>query len=181
MIAATSMLTPTPTPIAALSIAMAPAAPCSANLYDIPGIHPACAMSKSSAYSTLMSSCCGAAPVLSNSYSYYCLALDQTVHDLARCLIECSRCGYVWCNADANQSTAEATDASITLSPSLLPTDLESGSDSTSSAAGTEIAPMDEELFDSVNLNGVHEQPVSVMNALLLLLMVLGGVMRIAP
>ncbi|KAL4965962.1 uncharacterized protein BDV14DRAFT_199413 [Aspergillus stella-maris] len=179
MLATRPTLTPPATPTAAIPAAVSPVS-CAPKLYDIPANHPACAMPKSSAYKTIMSTCCGAAPVLPNSEcSYYCLALGQTVNDLAHCLIDGSkdRHGQVWCNAYTNTDAAEAEDVSITLSPSLVLTD----SNPESSAEATETDPMDEELADLAIINGVREQPVSVTNALLLLLMVLGGVMRIAP
>ncbi|KAL4794674.1 hypothetical protein BDV19DRAFT_364594 [Aspergillus venezuelensis] len=172
--------TSTPTPINTTPATEASGSNCAPKLYDIPAIHPACAMPKSSTYKTIMSSCCGPAPVIPNSEcSYYCLALDQTVNVLAHCLIDGSRDrhGQVWCNAYTNTDAQEAEDGSITLSPSPFPT----GSNDESSAGANELDPMDEELSDLVIINGVQDEPVSVTNVLLLLLMVLGGVVRIAP
>ncbi|KAL3484761.1 hypothetical protein BJX62DRAFT_243598 [Aspergillus germanicus] len=165
--------TPTPTPIVALATtATASTTACAPRLYDIPVINPACVMPQYSTYHILMASCCGAAPVLAIlDCSYYCLARGQTVGDLAHCLIEGSRDGQVWCNANANRTATEA--ATITV------TGLESEPENV--ASETAMTTTDEELRGSFKINGVQEKTISVVTALLLLLMVVGGVVRPVP
>lgn len=61
------------------------------------------------AYHTLMTDCCGSASVISYlDCDYYCLAQNQTIGDLAGCLIKGSAAGQVWCNKNAN-ATATGT------------------------------------------------------------------------
>ncbi|RAH83232.1 hypothetical protein BO86DRAFT_54420 [Aspergillus japonicus CBS 114.51] len=82
---------------------------CHQQLYEIPIKDAACAMPSTGNNSAIMSSCCGAADVVSySSCDYYCLAQDQTVHTLAECLIKASEAGEVWCNTGAN-ATATGT------------------------------------------------------------------------
>ncbi|KAL5337447.1 hypothetical protein BJX70DRAFT_399583 [Aspergillus crustosus] len=82
---------------------------CTTKLYEIPTTDAACAMPMNSTYLDLMTTCCGAASILSYSgCDYYCLAQGQTVGDLAECLIKGSRAGEVWCNTNAS-ATATAT------------------------------------------------------------------------
>ncbi|GAB1198163.1 hypothetical protein APSETT444_007471 [Aspergillus pseudonomiae] len=82
---------------------------CHAKLYEIPTSDAACAMPMNSTYHTLMTNCCGSASVISYSdCDYYCLAQNQTVGDLAECLIKGSAAEQVWCNTNAN-ATATAT------------------------------------------------------------------------
>ncbi|KAL4950598.1 hypothetical protein BDW69DRAFT_197156 [Aspergillus filifer] len=99
------MSTTTTTAIAATST-------CHQQLYNIPTHDAACAMPKNSTYASLMENCCGSASVTSYSNcDYYCLAENQTVGDLAECLIKGSEAGEVWCNSAAN-ATATATASS---------------------------------------------------------------------
>ncbi|RAH72563.1 uncharacterized protein BO66DRAFT_389859 [Aspergillus aculeatinus CBS 121060] len=82
---------------------------CHQQLYEIPIKDAACAMPSTGNNSAIMSSCCGAADVVSySSCDYYCLAQGQTVHTLAECLIKASEAGEVWCNTGAN-ATATGT------------------------------------------------------------------------
>ncbi|KAF7591444.1 hypothetical protein BBP40_001547 [Aspergillus hancockii] len=76
---------------------------CHQKLYDIPIKDAACAMPINGNNSAIMTSCCGSASVVSyGSCDYYCLAQDQSVGDLAECLIKASKPGEVWCNTNAN-------------------------------------------------------------------------------
>ncbi|KAL4943458.1 hypothetical protein BDV06DRAFT_221205 [Aspergillus oleicola] len=111
---------------------------CHQQLYNIPTHDAACAMPKNSTYHTLMTSCCGSAAVTSYSdCDYYCLAQDQTVGDLAECLIKGSEAGMVWCNNGANATatiTANATSsgsASETSTGSANATSTDDSSDPT--------------------------------------------------
>ncbi|KAL4943473.1 hypothetical protein BDV06DRAFT_221221 [Aspergillus oleicola] len=143
--------------------------------YDIPATDAGCAMRKYDTCHAIMASCCGRARVIAGSdCSYYCLAQGQTVGDLAQCLIKGSKGGQVWCNAHANKTATEA--ASITVSASVFGT--VPGSEPGSATSGTDITAEDEELRGSVKIIGAQERTVSVKTALLLLLMVLGGVVR---
>ncbi|OJI99295.1 hypothetical protein ASPVEDRAFT_508257 [Aspergillus versicolor CBS 583.65] len=82
---------------------------CHAKLYEIPSRDAACAMPMNNAYHTLMTDCCGSASVIPYSdCDYYCLAQNQTIGDLAECLIKGSAAGQVWCNTNAN-ATATGT------------------------------------------------------------------------
>ncbi|KAL4734653.1 hypothetical protein BDV11DRAFT_197741 [Aspergillus similis] len=85
---------------------------CAPKLYEIPTHDAACAMPNSnSSYADLMSSCCSTASVISYSdCDFYCLAQNQTVGELAECLIKGSRAGEVWCNTNAS-ATATATES----------------------------------------------------------------------
>ncbi|KAL3479069.1 hypothetical protein BJX99DRAFT_255846 [Aspergillus californicus] len=81
---------------------------CATELYAIPIKDAACAMPKNSTYLSLMESCCNTASIVSYAdCDYYCLAEDQTIGDLAECLIQGSEAGQVWCNTNAN-ATATA-------------------------------------------------------------------------
>ncbi|KNG88760.1 hypothetical protein ANOM_002811 [Aspergillus nomiae NRRL 13137] len=98
---------------------------CHAKLYEIPTSDASCAMPMNSTYHALMTNCCGSASVISYSdCDYYCLAQNQTVGDLAECLIKGSAAGQVWCNTNANATatgTATAT-TSATEDEKAVPT-----------------------------------------------------------
>jgi hypothetical protein len=97
---------------------------CQAKLYDIPTMDAACAMPNSnSTYLDLMTTCCGSAPVISYSNcDYYCLAQDQTVGDLAECLIKGSEAGQAWCNTNANATATGTVAASVVAASSATST-----------------------------------------------------------
>ncbi|KAL5040864.1 hypothetical protein BDW71DRAFT_192932 [Aspergillus fruticulosus] len=113
---------------------------CHAKLYDIPINDAACAMpNTNSTYVDLMTNCCGSASVISYSNcDYYCLAQDQTVGDLAECLIKGSEAGQVWCNTNANATATGTVAASVVAASSATST-----STSTSTASTTEDSQAD--------------------------------------
>ncbi|KAM5350995.1 hypothetical protein ACJ41O_003718 [Fusarium nematophilum] len=59
------------------------------NLYDTPNQDATCAMPFKDSYIDIMKACCGDAKVVSyyNDCGLYCVALDQTVADLEKCLL----------------------------------------------------------------------------------------------
>ncbi|CEJ58305.1 hypothetical protein PMG11_06967 [Penicillium brasilianum] len=89
---------------------------CSAELYEIPVHNAACAMPIAySNSSAIMKSCCSSASVITYSdCDYYCLAVGQTVGELAECLIAASEAGQVWCNSNANATAASKSISSST-------------------------------------------------------------------
>ncbi|KAL4811977.1 hypothetical protein BDW67DRAFT_179120 [Aspergillus spinulosporus] len=112
-------MTTTTTTTAAAAAASA-ASSCAPKLYEIPTHDAACAMPNSnSSYADLMSSCCGTSSVISYSdCDYYCLAQNQTVGELAECLIKGSRAGEVWCNTNASATATGTASATSTASTS---------------------------------------------------------------
>ncbi|KAJ4169660.1 hypothetical protein NW754_005812 [Fusarium falciforme] len=60
------------------------------NLYDSPNQDTTCAMPYTGNHTDIMKKCCGDAQIVSyhNDCGIYCVALDQTVSDLADCLYE---------------------------------------------------------------------------------------------
>ncbi|KAE8361091.1 hypothetical protein BDV27DRAFT_161053 [Aspergillus caelatus] len=124
---------------------------CHAKLYEIPTRDAACAMPMNSTYHNLMTDCCGPANVISYSdCDYYCLAQNQTVGDLAECLIKGSAVGEVWCNTNANAT------ATGTASPT---------------ASATEDGKLD--LSGS---NGVGAVRLDIVDVLMLVLVAFGGI-----
>lgn len=113
---------------------------CAPKLYEIPTHDAACAMpNRNSSYADLMSSCCGTASVISYSdCDYYCLAQNQTVGELAECLIEGSRAGEVWCNTNAS-ATATGT-ATVTTTASTSENGSRNASETGKSADPTETS-----------------------------------------
>ncbi|OKO99170.1 hypothetical protein PENSUB_8557 [Penicillium subrubescens] len=89
---------------------------CSAELYDIPVHNAACAMPIAySNSSAIMKGCCSSASVITYSNcDYYCLAVGQTVGELAKCLTAASEAGQVWCNSNANATAASKSISSAT-------------------------------------------------------------------
>ncbi|KAF9876764.1 hypothetical protein CkaCkLH20_05610 [Colletotrichum karsti] len=74
------------------SAAAAPTATsiCSANLYDSPTQDSNCAMPYGGNHTDIMKKCCKNADIVSyyDNCGLYCLALDQTVADLTKCLYD---------------------------------------------------------------------------------------------
>ena len=139
--------------ITTTTTATAAAASCHAKLYEIPTRDAACAMPMNSTYHTLMTDCCGSASVISYSdCNYYCLAQNQTVGDLAECLIKGSAAGQVWCNTNAN-ATATGT------------------------ASATASATEDGKL-DLNGSNGVGAVRLNIMDILMLVLVAFGGIVQ---
>ncbi|KAL2693521.1 hypothetical protein Neosp_000081 [[Neocosmospora] mangrovei] len=60
------------------------------NLYDSPNQDTTCAMPYTGNHTDIMKKCCGDAQIVSyhNDCGIYCVALDQTISDLADCLYE---------------------------------------------------------------------------------------------
>ncbi|KAL4753459.1 hypothetical protein BDW72DRAFT_201582 [Aspergillus terricola var. indicus] len=112
---------------------------CVPKLYEIPTHDAACAMPNSnSSYADLMSSCCGTASVISYSdCDYYCLAQNQTVGELAECLIKGSRAGEVWCNTNANATATATASATSTASTSVNGSENASETGESAEATGT--------------------------------------------
>lgn len=139
--------------ITTTTTATAAAASCHAKLYEIPTRDAACAMPMNSTYHTLMTDCCGSASVISYSdCNYYCLAQNQTVGDIAECLIKGSAAGQVWCNTNAN-ATATGT------------------------ASATASATEDGKL-DLNGSNGVGAVRLNIMDILMLVLVAFGGIVQ---
>ncbi|KJK60575.1 hypothetical protein P875_00053165 [Aspergillus parasiticus SU-1] len=139
------------TTITTTTAAAASSSSCHAKLYEIPTTDAACAMPMNSTYHTLMTGCCGSARVIPYSdCDYYCLAQNQTIGDLAGCLIKGSAAGQVWCNTNAN-ATAMGT------------------------AAATASATGDEKL-DPIGSNGVVTSHLDTMDILMLVLVAFGGI-----
>ncbi|KAL4971737.1 hypothetical protein BDW66DRAFT_163451 [Aspergillus desertorum] len=140
---------------------------CHAKLYDIPTHDAACAMPMNSTYHTLMTNCCGSASVISYSgCDYYCLAENQTVGDLAECLIKGSAAGQVWCNTNANATATGSASAD---------------SNSTASATGSETDGVSatatgDGSADATGTNAARAVGVDIKGALVLGLLVLGGI-----
>ncbi|KAJ5889205.1 hypothetical protein N7504_010015 [Penicillium tannophilum] len=112
---------------------------CSAKLYDIPVHAAACAMPMAYTNSSaIMKDCCSSATVKSyDSCDYYCLAVDQTVGELAKCLMTASDSSEVWCNTNAN-ATASLTTGSATSTSTASTT--KSSSSSTRSSGSVKRA-----------------------------------------
>ncbi|KAJ5651337.1 uncharacterized protein N7484_005060 [Penicillium longicatenatum] len=108
---------------------------CSAKLYEIPAHAAACAMPMAYTNSSaIMQSCCSTASVTSyDNCDYYCLAIDQSVGELAKCLMAASDSSKVWCNTNAN-ATASLTTSSAT-STSTISTTKNSASSTSSSGS----------------------------------------------
>ncbi|KAL4805068.1 hypothetical protein BDV18DRAFT_141871 [Aspergillus unguis] len=115
---------------------------CTPKLYDIPTHDAACAMPNSnSSYHSLMTSCCGAAAVTSYSdCDYYCLAQNQTVGDLAECLIKGSEAGQVWCNTNANATATGTATATATETGDMTETETEGASASETGLNEAEVS-----------------------------------------
>ncbi|KAL4862248.1 hypothetical protein BDV12DRAFT_203244 [Aspergillus spectabilis] len=138
---------------------------CHAKLYDIPTKDAACAMPMNSTYLDLMTTCCGSASILSYSdCDYYCLAQDQTVGDLAECLIKGSRAGGVWCNTNAN-ATATATGSET------------GGGTVVATATGTKTGTEDEEEASATETGANGAGIVKTVGVLVLL--TLGSVLQV--
>ncbi|KAJ0415131.1 hypothetical protein BJY00DRAFT_318121 [Aspergillus carlsbadensis] len=139
---------------------------CQAKLYDIPTTDAACAMPNSnSTYLDLMTTCCGSAPVISYSNcDYYCLAQDQTVGDLAECLIKGSEAGQAWCNTNANATATGTVAASVVAASSAT---------STSTASETEDSQA-----DPTGTNGA-EAAVDLKSAGFMAFLMLGGLAQL--
>ncbi|KAI1344714.1 hypothetical protein F5Y15DRAFT_363215 [Xylariaceae sp. FL0016] len=93
---------------------------CGVYLYDIPITDAACAVPFGGNNTDTMSSCCKDADVVSyySDCGLYCLAEDQTIEDLQKCLMNNGVAPQsVFCNA-ANNATATATDATPAASAS---------------------------------------------------------------
>lgn len=110
------MTTTTIYPLASVSGATAtisatgPAMTCTSDVYQIPTTDAACASYASENMSSAFTQCCkGNGPVqYDNGCGIYCLAQEQTVQDLANCLMSRSNnYGGVFCND--NQPNATAT------------------------------------------------------------------------
>ncbi|KAL4904281.1 hypothetical protein BDW74DRAFT_154559 [Aspergillus multicolor] len=137
---------------------------CISQLYNIPAHDAACAMPMNSTYHTLMTSCCGSASVIAYAgCDYYCLAQDQTVGDLAECLIKGSAAGQVWCNTNANAT------ATGTATPTSTANATSSNGASNSTATG--------DAADSTGTNGAKPLAagIDVKGAMVLALLVLGS------
>jgi hypothetical protein len=104
-------------------------------------------MPMNSAYHTLMTDCCGSASVIPYSdCDYHCLAQNQTIGDLAECLIKGSAAGQVWCNTNANAT-----------------------------ATGTPSATKDEK-SDPTGSNGAVATGLDTKSVLVLILVMFGGI-----
>ncbi|KAL2811422.1 hypothetical protein BJX63DRAFT_444103 [Aspergillus granulosus] len=115
---------------------------CHAKLYQIPTTDAACAMpNTNSTYLDLMNDCCGSASVISyDNCDYYCLAQDQTVGDLAECLIKGSEAGKVWCNTNANATATGTVAASVVAASSATSTETATEASETDSAETNGVA-----------------------------------------
>ncbi|KAL2847017.1 hypothetical protein BJX68DRAFT_268318 [Aspergillus pseudodeflectus] len=118
-----------------------------------------------STYLDLMTTCCGSAPVISYSNcDYYCLAQDQTVGDLAECLIKGSEAGQAWCNTNANAT------ATVTVATSVI---------AASSATSTSTATTTEDLqADFTETNGAVAA-VDLKSAGFMAFLALGGLAQL--
>ncbi|OOQ88065.1 hypothetical protein PEBR_14805 [Penicillium brasilianum] len=118
---------------------------CSAELYEIPVHNAACAMPIAySNSSAIMKSCCSSASVITYSdCDYYCLAVGQTVGELAKCLIAASEAGQVWCNSNANATAASKSISSSTgTSGTSIASNTGSSTTSTSSSGSVQHAKL---------------------------------------
>lgn len=133
----TSTAAPTGTSTSAAASASATVAQCGATLYDIPVSDAACAVAFGGNHTSVMSDCCKSADVVSyaDDCGLYCLALDQTVEDLLKCMYG-QGIGYsdAFCNGTAN-ATATGSGASLASGASVVAT--ASGGDK---ASGTKSA-----------------------------------------
>ncbi|KAL2851159.1 hypothetical protein BJY01DRAFT_245096 [Aspergillus pseudoustus] len=107
------------------TVAPSASSTCQPKLYEIPTKDAACAMPNTNGtYLDLMTTCCGSAPVISYSNcDYYCLAQDQTVGNLAECLIKGSEAGQAWCNTNANATATGTVSASVVAASSATTAD----------------------------------------------------------
>lgn len=116
--------TATPTGTATSAVASATAANCGALLYDIPVQDAACAIAYGSNHTDIMSACCGSADVVAylDNCGLYCLAEDQTVGDLTKCMLgKGAANGDVFCRGATNATATGAGDAaSLTSGASVV-------------------------------------------------------------
>lgn len=116
--------TVTPTGTATSAVASATAANCGALLYDIPVQDASCAIAYGGNHTDIMSACCGSADVVSYSDNcgLYCLAEEQTVGDLTKCMLGRGAAnGDVFCRGAVNATaTATGADASLTSGASVV-------------------------------------------------------------
>ncbi|KAL2824319.1 hypothetical protein BDW59DRAFT_162657 [Aspergillus cavernicola] len=140
---------------------------CQTSLYEIPLHDAACAMPMSnSTYLSVMTSCCGVASIASYSNcDYYCLAQDQSVGDLAECLIKGSEAGMVWCNTNANATATGSIPASGAGTVVATATGTASASDGATGTTG------DTEASSTDNAGVSLKRSVGVV-----VLLVLGGI-----
>ncbi|KAL5342262.1 hypothetical protein BJX70DRAFT_395232 [Aspergillus crustosus] len=133
---------------------------CPPQLSTLPTRSPACAMFKNKSYRALMTSCCGSAAVsLHSDCNFYCIAQDQTVGELAECLIKSSQAGEVWCSSRTHNTGAGFEVAKQIMTPITGDT----GED------------------DVIASNEKETPNIGVVSALLLALVVFGGVMPPVP
>ncbi|KAI1501455.1 hypothetical protein F5X99DRAFT_382542 [Biscogniauxia marginata] len=97
-------------------------------LYDIPARDASCAMPFGGNHTDIMSQCCKSTDVVSyySDCGLYCLAVDQTIDDLTKCLYS-NGAAYqdVFCNGAGN-ATATATDYTL---PATASASVVSGAD----------------------------------------------------
>ena len=127
------MSTTTPTAAATATAASATATVCGATVYQIPVIDAACGAKLSGNMSSVFDTCCkGDSPVkYDNDCGIYCLAQEQTVHELSDCIMsKANNYRDVFCEGKQN---ATATAAATTTKSTGTSTSTTSGSTSTSS------------------------------------------------
>lgn len=96
--------------------ASASAGSCGATLYDIPIKDAVCAMPYSKNHTSIMAACCNDADVVSyyNNCGLYCLALDQTIAELTKCLYkEGAADSAVFCSGNTTDTATATADGKL--------------------------------------------------------------------
>lgn len=114
------------------------ASSCTASIYEMPVRDAACATFAKGNYSDVMQHCCHSAPVRTydNDCAIYCLAVDQTIGDLTRCMFSH---GIAYDEGFCNKGN---TSAMATFSPKATNTRASSASISTSTSTGSSTSSM---------------------------------------
>ncbi|KAH7013265.1 hypothetical protein EDB80DRAFT_762019 [Ilyonectria destructans] len=89
---------------------------CGATLYDIPIKDAVCAMPYSKNHTSIMAACCNDADVVSyyNNCGLYCLALDQTIAELTKCLYkEGAADSAVFCSGNTTDTATATADGKL--------------------------------------------------------------------
>ncbi|KAH7208720.1 hypothetical protein DER44DRAFT_770677 [Fusarium oxysporum] len=113
------------------------------NLYDTPNQDNTCAMPFKDNHTEIMQKCCGDAKIVSyyNGCGLYCVALDQTIGELAKCLFSNGAPDAdVFCSGSKKTTKTKDADVPATAQASVISGDDNKDDDdksSTGTASGT--------------------------------------------
>ncbi|KAF5571355.1 hypothetical protein FPCIR_11977 [Fusarium pseudocircinatum] len=110
------------------------------NLYDTPNQDNTCAMPFKANHTEIMQKCCGDAKIVSyyNGCGLYCVALDQTIGDLAKCLFaNGAPDADVFCSGSKKTTKTKDADVPATAQASVISGDDDDKDDDDKSSTGT--------------------------------------------